>query len=269
MNCKNCDANLNQNSNYCNDCGAKVIRNRLTPKNLFADLSEQFLNYDNKFLQTLINLFSKPEDVIGCYINGTRKKYVNVISYFAIAITISGLQLFILNKYFPELVNLSSVTIEGQEEFANKNLEFLQEYQSIVMMISVPIYALISKIVFFNIKTYNYTEHLVLFMYIFSQITIIGALFQLFSAFFGISIGTTGVILLPFQILYSSYCLKHLFKLSLKGIILRTLLFLLVCIVLYIVALILIIGIIFLTQGQDFFKEIIEAQNAAKEASGG
>ena len=85
MNCKNCDANLNQNSDYCNNCGAKVIRNRLTIKTLFSHFSEQFLNYDNKFLQTFIHLFTKPEDVIGSYINGTRKKYVNVISYFAIA----------------------------------------------------------------------------------------------------------------------------------------------------------------------------------------
>jgi Protein of unknown function (DUF3667) len=228
MNCKNCNIDLSENSDYCNICGAKNIRNRLTLKNLFADFNEQFLNYDNKFLKTFFHLFTKPEKVIGSYINGTRKKYVNVISYFAITITISGIQLYILNRYFPELVNLASVTVEGQEELAKKNLEFLQEYQSIVMMVSVPIYALISKIVFFNIKTYNYTEHLIIFMYIFSQMAIFGALFQVFGALFGISIGTSGIIFMPLQILYASYCLKRLFNLSLTSIFLRMLLFLLV-----------------------------------------
>ncbi len=98
MDCKNCHTNLKDTDDFCNTCGAKVVRNRLTIRNLFAHFSEQFLNYDNKFLQTFIHLFTKPEAVIGCYINGTRKKYVNVISYFAIAITISGLQMYILNK---------------------------------------------------------------------------------------------------------------------------------------------------------------------------
>ena len=76
MECKNCSSQLQENDDYCNSCGAKVIRNRLTLKNLFEHFGEEFLNYDNKFLRTFIRLFRKPEDVIGSYINGTRKKYV-------------------------------------------------------------------------------------------------------------------------------------------------------------------------------------------------
>ena len=102
MNCKNCHTDIPERSGYCSRCGAKVIRNRLTMKNLISSFSRQFFDYDNKFLQTFINLFKKPEDVIGSYINGTRKKYVNVISYYAIAISLAGIQLFVLNKFFPE-----------------------------------------------------------------------------------------------------------------------------------------------------------------------
>ncbi|WAC01775.1 DUF3667 domain-containing protein [Lacinutrix neustonica] len=78
-----------QQINYCNGCGAKVIKNRLTMRNLFEDFTYNYLNYDNKFLRTFLNLFTKPEAVITSYIDGTRKKYVNVISYFAIALTLS------------------------------------------------------------------------------------------------------------------------------------------------------------------------------------
>lgn len=85
MNCKNCNLLLSDKASFCSNCGAKVIRNRLTFKNLIEYFSEQFLNYDNKFLQTFIHLFTKPEVVIESYINGTRKKYVNVISFFAIS----------------------------------------------------------------------------------------------------------------------------------------------------------------------------------------
>jgi hypothetical protein len=234
MDCKNCSLSLQTHHNFCPYCGAKVIRKRLTIKALFSHFSEQFLNYDNKFLQTFINLFKEPEAVIGCYISGTRKKYVNVISFFAIAITISGLQLYVLNKYFPELVNLSSITAKGQEELASKNLAFIQEYQSILMILYVPIYAMISKIVFFNLKKYNYTEHLVIFMYITAQLSILSAFLVIIGAIFQFSLGTVSIVTLPLQIFYSAYCLKQLFNLSSQGIILRTLILILVLIVFFI-----------------------------------
>ena len=100
MNCKNCNTNLSSDSDYCNKCGGKIIRNRLTIRNLFQHFSETFLNYDNKFLQTVKNLFVKPEDVIGSYGDGTRKKYINPISFFAISLTISGVYLLIFKKFF-------------------------------------------------------------------------------------------------------------------------------------------------------------------------
>ena len=94
MNCKNCNTSLIEGNDFCGFCGAKVIRNRLTIKNLLAHFSEQFLNYDNQFLKTFLHLFTKPEVVIGGYIDGTRKKHVNVISYFAIALTLFRITTF-------------------------------------------------------------------------------------------------------------------------------------------------------------------------------
>jgi len=265
MNCKNCELSIQTHHNYCPHCGAKVIRNKLTIKALFSHFSEQFLNYDNKFLQTFIQLFTKPEAVIGCYINGTRKKYVNVISYFAIAITISGLLLYILNKFFPEFYDFSSFADQGMEEFQKKNLAFSQEYQSLIMMLYVPIFALLSKIVFFNIKKYNYTELLVIFMYIFAQISIISIITTLIFAIFGISYLTISYILPPLYILYSAYCLKLLYTLDFRRIALKTLFFLLMLIIV-VVLFIILYGIILYFNGS--LQEMIDTQRAAKEVSG-
>ena len=52
MNCKNCHTELHDHDDYCPNCGARVIRNRLTFKNLFEHISETFFNYDNKLLRT-------------------------------------------------------------------------------------------------------------------------------------------------------------------------------------------------------------------------
>ncbi len=262
MVCKNCNYNLSQENDFCSQCGAKVIRNRITFKQILHDFGAQFLNYDNKFFQTFIALFKNPEKVIGGYIEGTRKKYVNVISYFAIAITVSGLQIYFLNKFFPEVMDLSAISAEGTEDISNGTLKLINEYQSLVMMLYVPLYALLARLVFLNKKNFNYTELVVIFGYILSQISIIGAVIAIIFGIFGITLGYMSIILLPLQIIYSAYCLKRLYSLSIQGIILRTLLFFMILGILFVIVSI-VMGIIMMNNGT--FKKLIDAQKSAKE----
>ena len=267
MVCKNCQSELLPKSDYCYNCGGKIIRNRLTFRNLFEHIGETFFNYDNKLLRTFVDLFKKPEAVIDGYISGVRKKYVNVISYFALAISITGLEYFILNKFYPEALDISSLSAEGLENFTNDMMLTIQEYQSFVLMIFVPIYALIAKVVFFNLKKFNYTEHLVIFMYIIAQLSIVGAFIIVPFAIFGVKMGSISPFIIVYQVLYSAYCLKRLYKLSLKGIFLRSLWFIVVFFVFYIITIIAVFAILFITQGPEFFKELIEAQRVAAEAA--
>jgi hypothetical protein len=264
MNCKNCHTEISIEDDYCKSCGGKIIRNRLSFKNLFEHISETFFNYDNKLLRTLIDLFIKPEVVIGGYIDGTRKKYVNVISYFALAITISGIYMFVIKKYFPEVMDFSFMSTPGQEEFQKKNVAFVQEYQSIVMMLYVPIYALMARVVFFNIKKYNYTELLVVFLYIQAQISISSAILVISLAAIGLSTSILGMAVIPLMVVYSAYCLKRLYGLGLFDIIIRSLLFCVVLGITLVIITLAILGIMFITGD---FQEMIEAQKAAIEAS--
>ncbi|MEZ4792748.1 MAG: DUF3667 domain-containing protein [Gelidibacter sp.] len=264
MECKNCRTPLTDQSAYCYACGGKVVRNRLTIRNLFEHFSETFLNYDNKFFQTFINLFKKPEDVIGSYIDGTRKKYVDVISFFAIAITITGIEYFILHTFYPEFLDLSQVTAKGTEQFSNEFLQLVQKYQSFALMLFVPVYALMGRLVFLNIKKYNYTEVLVIFMYIIAQMTIVGSLIIIPSAVLGFKMGIMSIFIMSIQIAYSAYCLKRLYGLSFLGMVLKSLLFLVVLFLFYILFTVIFMILLFLINGPDFFKEIIEAQRAAK-----
>lgn len=262
MNCKNCALNLLPENDFCSQCGAKVIRNRITFKQILHDFGEQFFNYDNRFLRTFIKLFTDPKDVIDGYLNGTRKKYVNVISYFAIAITVSGLQIFFLNKFFPEVMDMSAISAGGSEEFSNETMKFINEYQSLIMMLYVPLYALLARLVFLKKKNFNFTELVVIFGYILSQISIISAVVTIIFGIFGLTLGYMSIILFPVQIIYSAYCLKKLYNLSIKGIILRTLLFFVILGVLF-VALSIVMGVIMMNN--DSFKELIDTQRAAKE----
>ncbi|WP_303315912.1 DUF3667 domain-containing protein [Flavivirga abyssicola] len=260
MQCKNCNKDLNPEINFCGFCGAKVIRNRLTIKNLFEHFSKTFLNYDNKLLQTFIKLFTKPEVIIESYIHGTRKKHVNVISYFAIALTLSGFQMFVSNKFFPELMNVDFLAQKGAEDFQRNNMNFVQEYQSIVYMLIVPGYALISKIIFFDFKKYNYTEHLVANMYITAHLSICSSILVILALFFGVNFGIIGLLSIPVQILCTAYYFKRLLNLDFKTILLKTIFFLLILTVLFIMFSLFIAIIMYYNGTLD---QIKEAQKAA------
>ena len=266
MKCKNCNTEILPDHDYCSSCGAKVIRNRLTFKNLFEHFSEQFLNYDNKFLKTFIHLFTKPEVVIEGYISGTRKTYVNVVSYFAIAITLSGLYLFIVNKFFPGAMKLPEfMQTPGQEEFQSKNMAFVQEYQSLLMMLYIPLYAVMAKLVFIGFKKYNFTELIVIFMYTQAQMGILLAVTIILFISLGFSFYTLSLISIPVMIIYTGFCIFRLYKLNFQEIILRSLIFLIVLVVTFVIYVI-VISIIMYLNGD--MQAILEAQKAAKEASG-
>jgi hypothetical protein len=161
---------------YCHNCGARVIRRRLTFRNLFEHVSETFFNYDNKLLRTIIHLLKDPTDVIDGYVSGVRKKYVNPLSFFGLSLTLSGLSLFILQKFFMDEIDFSIYMFNsnGEESF-NKILQFIFDYNSFFFAFLIPFFAVISWVVFLD-KKYNLTEHIVLFCYTLSLLNIISIL---------------------------------------------------------------------------------------------
>jgi len=210
-------------------------------------------------------MFIKPEAVIDGYIKGIRKRYVNPISYFGLAITVTGLYLLILNKFFPETLDFSNFAVEGQEEFQQKNMSFIQDYMSLFMMLYIPIYALIARISFIGLKKFNYTELIVVFLYWQSQTSVISAVTIIITAMFGVANGVVSMIFLPLMVLYAAYILKRLYQLSFGEIIARTLLFLVVLSV-FMVFFSIIVAVIMLITGD--MQEMIEAQRTVLEAKG-
>jgi hypothetical protein len=268
MKCKNCNHPLSETDSYCLSCGAKVIRNRLTIRNLFAHFSEQFLNYDNKFLQTFITLFRKPEEVIGSYIEGTRKKYVNVVSYFAIAITYAGFFTYINQKYFPETyagIFSRMNQDEIQAQFSTDFMSAFIEYQTLIFFILVPLLALMTKMVFLRNRKFNYTEHLVIVLYSYSQMSFVVTTISLFAQFDEQVFFLNSMLALPVQILYFAYVLKRLYGLSLLQIFLKTLLFLVILLFFYI--LFIILTLVYMILFTDVFQQILEAEKAKRATS--
>lgn len=263
MACKNCETPLTVEDQFCNRCGAKVIRNRLTLRNLWEDFSEQFLNYDNKLLQTLLVLFVKPEEVIGNYIHGTRKKYVNVVSYFAIALTLSGLQLFILRKFYPETLDVFSL-IPSSATTPNTNIDWVFDYYSIFALINLPMYAVMGTLSFMGLKKFNYTEHLVINTYIMAQYTIVSAIFTTIFCMFGINFFIVANFANLLVIIYGSYCYKRLYALTNAQLFTRLMLFFGLLVVGLILISIIQFGIMYLNGD---IQKIIDAEKAKQGIS--
>ncbi len=231
--CKNCDKQLQLDEAYCPGCGAKRMYNRLNWHNLTEDFVDRFLNIENNFLRTFIDLFKKPEDVIGGYINGVRKKYLSAFSYFAISLTITGLYFFVFRKLLltdvaiQESIELDTTLIEseGIVKEISKIINLVYEYQAIISFISIPFYAIVSKLVFWNYKKYNFIEHIVIYLYIYSHTQIIASIVGMLFIWSTTAQMTISSILMFVYVGYAIYVLIHLFALTVKQVLLKTLFF--------------------------------------------
>lgn len=242
--CKNCETQIT-GYNFCPNCGAKKITRRITFKNLVNELIERFFNLDNSIVKTFIHLFTKPEEVIDGYIQGMRKRYINAFGYFAISLTILGLYSFFLEDTLREFSTSGSPTEAAIK--ANKAvMDFIFKYQTILNFSSIPLLAMVSKVVFLNYKKYNFTEHLVIYLYAYSHIVTIVTLVLIPITLLEVSMEAT-LLQFPVYIIYIAYVLKRLYNLSWKKIILKTLLFFLVSGVFYIIVSIILSVLIVLT----------------------
>lgn len=246
MNCKNCQLQLKENDNFCSYCGSPIVTQKVTVKKMLVEFSEKYLSFDNKFFKTFKTLFSHPEWVVNGYLNGLRVRYVNPMTYLIIAVTISGINVFLIKRgYFGEMDYSSMSGNEKSPINMNEFMNSVYDYNSVLIFTAIPLLSLISKIVFYNFKQYNYAEHNLIYFYTYSQTSILTVLFIPIILIFEIDYMIYAMITFLIMISYHFFALKRIFKLSTKEIFYKTLLFLPVGFLFYIV-ISLFFGIIYL-----------------------
>ena len=234
--CKNCSEPLDLDQQFCARCGAKRIYNRLNAKNLFEDFTERFLNIENAFLKTFIALWVQPEDVINGYINGLRKRYMSAFSYFAVALTLGSIYIFLFRNLMlaetSELGEMFSGFQEGmQSQGVKSSFEFANlflDYNSFLSFLFIPFYAILSKIIFWNYKHVNFIEHVVIYLYAYAQAQILSNGLLILFAWSGMAqlIISSFISIVPF--FYTAYVLYRVFDLNMQQLLLKTLFFLLI-----------------------------------------
>lgn len=196
MNCKNCNEIIEDDALFCDNCGAKVIKNRITLRFLLGELFAS-MGFESIYFLTLKKMVLAPHEVIKEYLSGVRKRYINPFAYLAVGAALS-LIIFnyfsdnymkmqasfneaqineiktIANEDLTAIKNISSEELEKlkikqktaklQLQFMESWSSFLLKYFNITAFLFLPFYALISK--FTYNKPYNFGEHIVANAYI-------------------------------------------------------------------------------------------------------
>jgi hypothetical protein len=82
-NCENCDAPLT--GEYCSQCGQHAIDYRRSLMRLMIDAADSLLNWDTKFLNTVVVLLLRPWRLTNDFNAGRRVRYVHPLRLYLIA----------------------------------------------------------------------------------------------------------------------------------------------------------------------------------------
>lgn len=199
--CKSCDSAILESHQYCPQCGAKVIRERLTIRRMLHDLLKLLTNLESPFVKTTSTLVASPKNITIGYIDGKRKVITSPIRNAIIAITVYGVFKFLTNDIFKVTVGSNAVedfftgVFKGLTDDPVKNESsidmgqveniklFLAKYNQFTNFLVVPFLALMCSM-FYKSSKYNYAEHFSISLYGVSISLLIGVVLGFLFVFF-------------------------------------------------------------------------------------
>jgi hypothetical protein len=268
MNCKNCQDPLEENAQFCDNCGAKVIKQRITLKFLLAELFA-VLGLESLYIITFKKMILAPQEVLNEYLTGVRKRYVNPFAFLAVGAALSLVTFNFFSKEFKEMQlnaetaqtkemrilaeqDLSTIKNISKEEFTalkkkqnsakiglkfqEEYLNFFLQYFNLITFLFLPFYALISKWTFR--KPHNFGEHIVMNAYL-QGFTMYISVITFFISMYTHPLVYMGSMLL--YILYYLFAFGKLYHLSFGESIIKLLRFIFVLIIVSIITVIVVL----------------------------
>jgi hypothetical protein len=220
--CLNCHFTITDNSNFCPNCGAPLLKGRLSTKEVLSELLDVIFLWNKTFFKTVGVLFAGPSRVFSFYITGGRNKYMNPLFFLLLCFLIYQLYILITNQ---ELFFISGMKgsvdgfNEGRSSYNGSSLpevdtsafDKLNRYSKILFFLILPIIALCSKIVFKS-KKLNYAEHLSVCSYMLGQAIMITLIISGILLLLNINIKITGIITSFLCAIYVGICQYQIFR---------------------------------------------------------
>jgi Protein of unknown function (DUF3667) len=158
MNCKSCGASLEPAYRFCPACGELAYAHRLDIKHVIEEFIHAFVHADKGIFLLVKQLVVAPGKTALAYINGSRKKFFNPVSFLLIA---GGISFFLRDK-------LETNMPAGSKKMAHLIGEFVHRYTTPIIILTVPVLSFYSWL-FFKSSGKNYAENMVVNMYMMGE----------------------------------------------------------------------------------------------------
>lgn len=218
MECKNCG--ISHEGKYCNECGQKVITERITIRHIFSELVSILTNLEKGFWYTLKMLFFNPGEVIRNYLAGQTVRYYPPLRYFLLLVAISvGISLTtgVYDKQQKAMQGLTAYSqkpevAKMQQQMQQQVQSEMKKYLNFLPLFMLPFIGLASYWLFRR-RGQNYAEHLVLNAYAYGQTTAIGIVLMFFVFAFPSLIPFLPLKVILISVAYYAYLYRSFFKL--------------------------------------------------------
>lgn len=166
--CPNCNAVIVDN--FCSSCGQKKFK-RIDRKYVIDELQYTVFHTNKGLFYSIKKILQNPGKTAREYIEGNR---VNHYKPVLLVFLLSGISAFISYKIlgFNEILNSYFNKGDINAKFMNEFMSFISSYNSFLMLLLVPLFAITTKIAFRKWGQ-NYYEHVVMNCYIVSSYTLV------------------------------------------------------------------------------------------------
>lgn len=161
QNCQNCSTLIL--NNFCDNCGQKKFK-KIDRKYIWDEIQYTFLHTNKGFLYSVKNIIKNPGKTARAFIDGNR---VNHYKPILLVFVLSGISTFISIKIigFEKIMSAFYAKETLNSEYMNDVMTSLKSYNSIMMLLLVPVFALTTRLAFRKWGN-NYYEHVIINAYI-------------------------------------------------------------------------------------------------------
>ncbi|KAF2326593.1 DUF3667 domain-containing protein [Flavobacterium ginsenosidimutans] len=171
-NCLNCNEEIA--GKFCSNCSQAASTHRFSLSHVIKhDFIHGIFHFDKGFFYTIKELFSRPGHSIREYVQGKRTKHFNYFATIILLLTIS---------YFLQKWGKIEVASLFNQTASSGLFKILKNYSKFTVFLHIPIIAFASYL-FFRKSKQNYTENLVLNLYLQCGVLTISLIFPIFMLF--------------------------------------------------------------------------------------
>ncbi len=96
--CTACQNTLENEQNYCSNCGQKIGKKKISVLSIFTDTFGNYLSFERSGLSTIYHIFTRPNFIVENYCNGNKGYYASPGKMIIFSVVLIALQITFVSK---------------------------------------------------------------------------------------------------------------------------------------------------------------------------